>query len=214
MKLVSERIRSFGLVPVLVVDSVDRAEPLGDALVEAGLEVAEVTFRTEAAPEVIKRISDTHPDMLIGAGTVLSVEDVQKAVDAGARFIVSPGMDPAIVHWCLNREILVTPGVATPTEITSSLNMGLEVLKFFPAEVLGGVSALKAIAGPFPQVRFIPSGGIGMQNAAAYLELSSVLAVGGTWFVKRDQIRTGKFDQIKQDTIEALELVRKARRDA
>jgi 2-dehydro-3-deoxyphosphogluconate aldolase/(4S)-4-hydroxy-2-oxoglutarate aldolase len=114
----------------------------------------------------------------------------------------------------LNREILVTPGVATPTEITSSLNMGLEVLKFFPAEVLGGVSALQAMAGPFPRVRFIPSGGIGLQNAAAYLGLSSVLAVGGTWFVKRDQIRTGKFDQIKQDTIEALELVRKARRDA
>jgi len=214
MQSILERIGSIGLVPVLVLDDIEQAEPLASSLMAAGLNIAEITLRTEAADEVIRRISSTFPEMLIGAGTVLSLEDAQKAVDAGAQFIVSPGFDPLIVSWCQQREVLITPGVATPTEITRALSMGLNGLKFFPAEILGGVNALKALAGPFGGVRFIPSGGVGSQNATAYLELGNVLAVGGTWFVKRELIRDGKFDQIKMNTREALDLVRKARRDA
>lgn len=214
MQSILERIGSIGLVPVLVLDDVEQAEPLANSLIVAGLNIAEITFRTEVAAEVIRRISSTFPEMLVGAGTVLSLEDAQKAVDAGAQFIVSPGFDSLIVSWCKQQEVLITPGVATPTEITRALSIGLNGLKFFPAEILGGVNALKALAGPFGGVRFIPSGGVGPQNATAYLELGNVLAVSGTWFVKRELIREGEFEQIKMNTREALELVRKARRAA
>ena len=211
MNEVLRRIREYGVVPVVAITDAKDAGPLGDALLNGGLPCAEITFRTAAAEDAIHELAQAFPNMLVGAGTVLSTEQAQKAVSAGARFIVSPGFDPKVVRWCLEQEVVVTPGVATPTEICMALDQGLNILKFFPAEAMGGVKTLKAIAAPYGGVRFIPTGGVNTSNLKTYLSLPMVHACGGSWMVKRDLISAGDFDTIKQLVQEALAIVRQIR---
>jgi len=211
MDEVLKKLGELGVVPVVSIPSPEDASKLGRALLEGGLPCAEITFRTEAAEEAIRAISRSHPEILVGAGTVLSTLQAEKAVAAGARFIVSPGFNSRVVSWCLERDIPVTPGIATPTEIDMALEVGLKILKFFPAQALGGVKTLKAIAAPYGNMRFIPTGGINAANLADYLGLPCVHACGGSWLVKRDLIAEGKFDEISRLAREALEIARRIR---
>ncbi|NDJ78772.1 MAG: bifunctional 4-hydroxy-2-oxoglutarate aldolase/2-dehydro-3-deoxy-phosphogluconate aldolase [Chloroflexi bacterium] len=201
----------FGLIPVVAIDDANDAARLGEALLAGGLPCAEITFRTAAAAEAMHAISTAYPEMLLGAGTVLTIEQAQRAVEAGARFIVAPGFDVRVVDWCLEHEVPVTPGVVTPTEISAALAKGLHVLKFFPAEAMGGIPTLKAVSGPFGGVKFIPTGGINAANLADYLRLPVVHACGGSWIVKKQLIADGAFDTITQLVQAALAIVRAAR---
>ncbi len=201
----------LGVVPVVKIDRAEDAVELGRALLEGGLPCAEITFRTAAAEEAIRRISSSLPDVILGAGTVLSVDQADRAVSAGAQFIVSPGFNPKVVDWCLQNEIAVTPGVLTPTEIDMGLDKGLSILKFFPAEALGGIKMLKAIAAPYVGVKFIPTGGINLDNLADYLAHPSVHCCGGSWLVKASLISAGKFDEITQLARDAVSLVHQVR---
>ena len=169
----------IGLVPVVKIDDAEKAVPLAKALIDGGIPCAEITFRTDAAEEAIKRVSKAYPEMLVGAGTVINPQLAEKAVAAGAKFIVSAGFNKATVEWCLSHNIPVVPGVCTPSEIEMGLSMGLNVLKFFPAEASGGVSMLKDFSGPFSQVRFMTTGGINIGNLQDYAKASNVLAIGG-----------------------------------
>ncbi|MGB7961444.1 MAG: bifunctional 4-hydroxy-2-oxoglutarate aldolase/2-dehydro-3-deoxy-phosphogluconate aldolase [Propionicimonas sp.] len=178
------------IVPVVVINQASCAEALGEALVAGGIPVAEVTFRTAAAIEAIRRMS-ANPDLLVGAGTVLTADQVDQAFEAGAQFIVSPGFSAAVVRRAQQHELPVFPGAVTPTEIMAALDLGLTTLKFFPANVYGGAAALKALGAPFPQVRFIPTGGVSVGNLADYLSLPNVGAVGGSWMVPADAIDAG-----------------------
>ena len=208
MKSMERQLEEFGVVPVVVLEDVKDALPLAKALVEGGLPCAEVTFRTEAAKESIRRMTERYPDMLVGAGTVLTIDQVNRAVDAGAKFIVSPGFDPEIVDYCLEREIPVFPGCVTPSEVAQAVKRGLRVVKFFPAEQFGGVSTIKALAAPYTTVRFMPTGGVNAKNLKDYLECGKIVCCGGSWMVKGSLIREGKFDQILEMTKEAAELVK------
>lgn len=200
-----EQIRKLRLVPVVAIDSVDAAVPLADALCEGGLPCAEITLRTDAALESIKALAD-RDEFLLGAGTVHSVDQAKSVVDAGARFVVTPGFNPRTVSWCVENGIPIFPGVATPTDLEMALEHGLEVVKFFPAETLGGVKTLKAFSGPYGGIQFIPTGGISATNLKAYLDLSCVLACGGSWMVKSSLIREGNFEEVKRLTDEAVQL--------
>jgi 2-dehydro-3-deoxyphosphogluconate aldolase / (4S)-4-hydroxy-2-oxoglutarate aldolase len=195
------------LVPVVVVQDAHDASPLAAALKAAGLGCAEITFRSAAAAEAIKAIADD-PGMVVGAGTVLRAGQLEEALAAGAQFIVTPGFSKEVVRLALEASVPVFPGVATPTEILMALEEGLDVVKFFPAEAMGGVSTLKALAGPFPSVRFIPTGGITAARLASYLELKSVLAVGGSWMVAPDLLAERRFDEVRRLTAEALDVAR------
>jgi 2-dehydro-3-deoxyphosphogluconate aldolase/(4S)-4-hydroxy-2-oxoglutarate aldolase len=206
-----QQMRDFGVVPVVAINQAEDAIPLGQALLSGGLPCAEITFRTAAAEEAIQRIASELPEILIGAGTVLNIEQAERAVSAGARFIVSPGFDAKVVSWCLEQGVVVTPGVATPTEINMALDHGLMILKFFPAEALGGIKTLKAISAPYVNVKFIPTGGVNLENLADYLRLPSVHACGGSWLVKRSLIDAGDFDEITRRAREALEVVHQVR---
>jgi 2-dehydro-3-deoxyphosphogluconate aldolase/(4S)-4-hydroxy-2-oxoglutarate aldolase len=208
MSEVLARMAELKIVPVVAIMDAKDAIPLGKALLEAGLPCAEITFRTAAAQDAIRNIASEFPEMLIGAGTVLSTLQAEQATAAGAQFIVSPGFDKKVVEWCLEREVTITPGVATPTEINMALHYGLNILKFFPAEAMGGVKTLKAIGAPFVGVRFIPTGGINVNNLATYLSLPMVYACGGSWMVKRDMIIAGDFGTITKLAKEALKLVK------
>jgi len=190
------------IVPVVVINQATRAESLGEALVAGGIPVAEVTFRTDAAPEAIRRMS-ANADLLVGAGTVLTVDQVDQAMDAGAQFIVSPGFSAAVVQRAQHHGLPVFAGAVTPTEIMAALDLGLTTLKFFPANLYGGPAALKALGAPFPQVRFIPTGGISVDNLAAYLSLPNVAAVGGSWMVPVDVIDAGDMATIQRLCAEA-----------
>lgn len=207
----NEQIAAFGVVPVVVLNDAKDARPLAQALVEGGLAVAEVTFRTEAAEESIRIMTEAYPDMLVGAGTVLTIEQVDRAVAAGARFIVSPGFDPEIVDYCLEKNIPVYPGTVTPTEVAQAVKRGLTVCKFFPAEQFGGVSTIKALAAPYTMVKFMPTGGVNLKNLREYLGCDKIAACGGTWMVKGDLIREGRFDEIRRITAEAAEIVKEVR---
>ena len=207
MDQVLKQIGESKLVPVVVLDSVDHAVPLADALVSGGLPIAEITFRTDAAEESI-RVMAERGDLLVGAGTVLTTEQADRAIDSGAKFIVAPGTNPQVVEHCLSRSIPVTPGVATPTDIELAMSLGLETLKFFPAEVNGGVKALKAVSAPYGGVRFIPTGGISQQNLPDYLALPQVLACGGSWLAPRDKMAAGEFAAIKEAVKSAVQLCR------
>ena len=206
-----EKLGRFGVVPVVEIERAEDAVELGKALLAGGLPCAEITFRTAAAEEAIRRISSSLPEVIVGAGTVLTVDQADRAVSAGAQFIVSPGFNQKVVDWCLQHEIPVTPGVLTPTEIDMALDRGLKVLKFFPAEAMGGVATLKAIAAPYKDVKFIPTGGISQDNLADYLALRSVHCCGGSWLVKTSLISAGKFDEITRLTQEAVSVVRRVR---
>ena len=204
-------IEGFGVVPVVVLNDAKDAAPLAKALCEGGLPCAEVTFRTEAAEESIRIMATEFPEMVIGAGTVLTIDQVDRAVGAGAKFIVSPGFDPEIVDYCISKNIPVLPGCITPSEVTQAVKRGLEVVKFFPAEQFGGVATIKALAAPFTSVRFMPTGGISAKNLEDYLGFKKIIACGGSWMVKGDMVAAGEFDKIKEMTAEAVALVKDIR---
>jgi 2-dehydro-3-deoxyphosphogluconate aldolase/(4S)-4-hydroxy-2-oxoglutarate aldolase len=206
-----EALGQFGIVPVVKIDDVEDAVGLGRALVAGGLPCAEITFRTAAAEGAIRRISLSLPEIILGAGTVLSVEQAQKAVHAGARFIVSPGFDRDIVEWCLDNDVAVTPGVVTPTEINYALAYDLHIVKFFPSEAMGGIATLKAIGAPYGDVKFIPTGGISQHNLASYLAQPMVHCCGGSWLVSGSLISAAKFDTITQLAAEAVSIVQSVR---
>jgi 2-dehydro-3-deoxyphosphogluconate aldolase/(4S)-4-hydroxy-2-oxoglutarate aldolase len=206
MNTLEEKFEKYGVIPVVAIEDAKDAAALGEALIAGGLPCAEITFRTAAAQESIRTLVDRFPEMLVGAGTVLTVEQAQQAVDAGARFLVTPGFDEAVVTWSLQADVPIFPGVVTPTEINMALNHGLSILKFFPAEAMGGVSTLKAIAGPYGKVRFIPTGGINLQNLPDYLALPAVVACGGSWLVKKSLIAAGEFETITQLAAQAVQI--------
>jgi 2-dehydro-3-deoxyphosphogluconate aldolase/(4S)-4-hydroxy-2-oxoglutarate aldolase len=206
MNKLERKLEAFGVVPVVAIEDANDAASLGEALIAGGLPCAEITFRTTAAQESIRSLVTRFPEMLVGAGTVLTVEQAQQAVDAGVGFLVTPGFDEAVVSWSLEQEIPIFPGVATPTEINMALRHGISVLKFFPAQALGGVGTLKAIAAPYGGVRFIPTGGINPQNLPDYLSLPAVVACGGSWLVKKSLIASGEFDTITQLAAEAVQI--------
>lgn len=209
-KDIYNQFREIGIIPVVVLDDEKDATPLADALVKGGLPAAEVTFRTDAAEEAI-RIMSQKSDILVGAGTVLSIEQAKRAVDAGAKFMVSPGLNPELVKWCIGNSIPVTPGVQTPTEMEAALRLGLNVVKFFPAEPAGGLKMIKAVAAPYTTLSFMPTGGINVDNVRDYLQYERIIACGGTWMVKKDMIREGRFDIVEEETKKAAEIVREIR---
>lgn len=214
MSEILQQLGNLGLVPVVAIEQARDAPRLGQALLAGGLPCAEITFRTAAARQAIQLLAAECPDVLVGAGTVLSVEQAQQAVSAGAKFIVSPGFDSDVVNWCLDNNVPVTPGVVTPTEVAQALKKGLNVLKFFPAEAAGGVKLLKAIAAPYGGVKFIPTGGINANNLADYLSLPVVHACGGSWMVKKQLIANGEFDKITTLTREAVSIAKQVRKGA
>ena len=206
-----EELCSYGVIPVVVLNRTEDAKPLAKALCEGGLKCAEVTFRTDAAQESIRIMSKEYPDMMVGAGTVLTIDQVDRAVSAGAKFIVSPGFDPEIVDYCIDKNIPVVPGCMTPSDVAQGVKRGLEVLKFFPAELAGGVAMIKAMAAPYTSVRFMPTGGINAGNLEQYLSFKKIVACGGSWMVKADLIDSGDFEKITQLTKEAVGLVKSIR---
>ncbi|MCI6952370.1 MAG: bifunctional 4-hydroxy-2-oxoglutarate aldolase/2-dehydro-3-deoxy-phosphogluconate aldolase [Candidatus Treponema excrementipullorum] len=200
-KEIIEKLIDAKIIPVIKIDSPQEAVPLARALLQGGITVAEVTFRTEAAADGIAAIHAQVPEMLLGAGTVLTVENAQKAIDAGARFVVAPGFDPAVVDYVVEQGIAMIPGVATPTEVSLALGRGLHILKFFPAEVLGGIKMLDALAGPFPGVQFIPTGGITRSNMESYFRCKNVVAIGGSWMVQKDLVQV---TELSREAVSAL----------
>lgn len=204
MKEIQKKLQLLGLVPVVKLDREEDALPLAQALCEGGLPCAEITFRTQAAEGAIRRIAQAFPEMLVGAGTVLTPEQADCAARAGAKFIVSPGLNPRVVSHCLEQGYPVIPGCATPSELEQALELGLRTVKFFPAEAAGGLPMIKAMAAPYPQVMFMPTGGIGPANLTEYLSFPKVLACGGSWMVKDTLIREGRFEEIRRLTQEAV----------
>jgi len=199
-----KKIDELGIVPVVKIEKAEDALPLGRALLVGDLPIAEITFRTSAAEESIKSLTKELPTLLIGAGTVLTVEQAKKAVSAGAQFIVSPGFNPKVVDYCIENSIPVTPGINNPTQIEMALERGIEVVKFFPAEASGGLSLLKSMSAPYTNIKFIPTGGINQNNLCSYLSNNKVLACGGSWMVKPDLISSGNFTEITRLTREAI----------
>jgi 2-dehydro-3-deoxyphosphogluconate aldolase/(4S)-4-hydroxy-2-oxoglutarate aldolase len=201
------RLGEIRLVPVVVLEDANNAEPLAEALIAGGLPCAEVTFRTAAAAESIKRISK-YKEICLGAGTVLSVDQAKLAVDSGATFIVSPGFNPKVVKYCAENKIPITPGICTPTEIEMGLEYGLNIFKFFPAEAYGGLKTLKAISAPYSMIKFIPTGGIDAKNVCEYLSFKQVFACGGSWMVTKEMISNNKFNEVTTLAKEAVNLVK------
>ena len=206
-----EQIKKVGIVPVVVLEDAKDAAPLAKALIEGGLPCAEVTFRTACAEECIKIMNDEYPEILLGAGTVLTIDQVDRAVAAGAKFIVSPGFDPEIVDYCISKNILVLPGCITPSEIAQAVKRGLKIVKFFPAEQFGGLSTLKALAAPYVGLQFMPTGGVSAKNVRDYLGYNRIVACGGSWMVKGDLVKAGDFDAIVKLTKEAADIVKEVR---
>ncbi len=211
MNEVLDKIKELGIVPVVVLNEEKDAEPLSRALCRGGLPCAEVTFRTAAAKESIRIMTRCFPEMLVGAGTVLTTQQVDEAVEAGAKFIVSPGFNPRVVSYCIEKNIPVTPGCMTPSEIEQALEHGLKVVKFFPAELAGGLSMIKALAAPYVGIKFMPTGGINPENVREYLKYDRILACGGSWMVKGDLVKAGNFDRIEELTKEAVNIVKECR---
>ena len=207
MKDITESFEKLGVVPVVVLEDAKDAVPLATALVEGGLPCAEVTFRTEAAEASIRLMMERFPEMLVGAGTVLTVEQVDAAVRAGAKFIVSPGFDPEVVDYCLAENIPILPGCVTPSEVAQAVKRELKVVKFFPAEPAGGISMIKAMAAPYVDLKFMPTGGINAKNLEEYLSFDKIICCGGSWMVKGDLVKAGEFDKIRELTAEACKLV-------
>ena len=204
MNDVLKKISSIGIVPVVKIDDAKGAVPLAKALIDGGLPCAEVTFRTDAAEEAISLISNAYPEMLVGAGTVLTTEQVDRATAAGAKFIVSPGLNPTVVKYCIDKGVPVTPGCSNPSDIEAAIALGLDVVKFFPAEAAGGLSMIKAMSAPYVNVKFMPTGGINAKNLCEYLDFPKIIACGGSWMVKDSLIAAGDWDTIRDMTREAV----------
>jgi 2-dehydro-3-deoxyphosphogluconate aldolase/(4S)-4-hydroxy-2-oxoglutarate aldolase len=202
----------IGVIPVLEIDSALHAKRLAESLLAGGLPIAEITLRTEAALESIHIIAREAPDAIVGAGTVLDREQAQEAHDAGAQFLVTPGMVEEVVIWAQENEVPILAGAVTPTEMIRGIHLGLDILKFFPAETVGGLKAIKALSDPFPQLRFIPTGGVKLENLAEYLQMEKIHAVGGSWMAKRQMIADGKFDEIRRMSKEASDIVKQIRK--
>ena len=211
MNEVLEKLGQYGIVPVVVLNDSKDAAPLADALCDGGLSCAEVTFRTETAADSIRIMTEKHPEMLVGAGTVLTTKQVDEAVEAGAKFIVSPGLNPTIVKYCIEKNIPITPGVATPSEMEQAIELGLNLVKFFPAEPSGGLAMINAVAAPYTMLKFMPTGGINPDNVKDYLNSDKIFACGGSWMVKGNLINDGNFDKIKELTKEAVNIVKEIR---
>lgn len=214
IKPIFKEIYRHAIIPVVEIERIELAEALARTLVEAGLPLLEITLRTPAALSAIQHVREAYPNLILGAGTILTLEQAKQAVSAGADFLVSPGLPHDAVEWALAEEIPFLPGAVTPNEILQGLRLGIEVFKFFPAETMGGLTAIKAISDPFPAVRFIPTGGIQTENLAAYLSHERVLAVGGSWLAKRQWISEGQFEQIKAQVNSALQVVHSLARPA
>ena len=204
-------VHRIGIIPVLEVDSALHAKPLAESLFTGGLPVAEITLRTDAALDSIRIIARQVTGVIVGAGTVINREQAEAACEAGAQFIVSPGMVEEVVAWARENHIPVLAGAVTPSEMIRGINLGLDILKFFPAEMMGGLKAIQAMSDPFPQLRFIPTGGIKLENAAEYLQSKKIVAVGGSWIAKRQMIADGKFDEIARMAKEASDVVKQIR---
>ena len=209
--MIFEQFSNIGIIPVVVLDNAKDAEPLAKVLCDNGLPCAEVTFRTAAAEEAIKIMTRDFPDMLVGAGTVLTIEQADKAINAGAKFIVSPGLNPKIVQYCLDASVPVTPGTQTPSEMEQALELGLKVVKFFPAEPAGGLNMIKAVAAAYVDLKFMPTGGINAKNVRDYLAYNKIIACGGSWMVKKDLIAAGEWDKIGAMVREAAAIVKEIR---
>lgn len=206
-----EQVIATGIVPVVVLNKVEDAVPLANALLRGGINFMEITFRTACAAECISVISKEIPDMIVGAGTVINVDQAMVAVENGAKFIVSPGLDEGVVLWAKGNKIPVIPGTVTPTEIMRAISLGLNVLKFFPADVYGGNKALKALSAPFGQVKFLPTGGVSEANLTEFIENKAVAAVGGSWVCKKDDILNHDWDKITALSENAVRIIKEAR---
>ena len=206
MHTMFEQLAAVRLVPVIVIKDASKAVSLAKALYDGGLPCAEVTLRTPQAADAIRAIADAMPDMLLGAGTVLTPAQVDKALEAGAKYIVAPGLNPEVVRYCQSKNVPMLPGVCTPSEVEQGLALGLTALKFFPAEAAGGVNMVKALSGPYGDVKFMPTGGITQANLKSYLDIKSVFACGGSWMVKDDLIDANDFATITKLTKEAVNI--------
>jgi 2-dehydro-3-deoxyphosphogluconate aldolase/(4S)-4-hydroxy-2-oxoglutarate aldolase len=204
-------LEGHGVVPVIKFNDPSEALPLADALAAGGIKIMEITFRSAAAAEAIRRVATERPDILVGAGTVVNMEQLEQAIQAGSKFVVSPGFDEEIVKAGLQQGIIMLPGVITPTEIMAALKAGLSILKFFPASVFGGLQAIKAYAGVFPQAKFMPTGGVSAKNLADFLALPNIQACGGSWMVSGDLISGQKWDEVTALSAEATAIYQKVR---
>ena len=205
------QLKKIGIVPVVVLNDADDALPLGECLMEGGLSCAEVTFRTAAAEESIRKLAKAYPEMIVGAGTVLTTEQADRAIDAGSKFIVSPGFNPKVTEYVLKKGMPMTPGVCTPTEIEAAMSLGLDVLKFFPAEPSGGLKMIKAVCAAYVNLQFMPTGGINAENVRDYLKYDRIVACGGSWMVSGSLIKEDKFEEIKKLVAEAAAIVKEIR---
>ena len=211
MNKVVEELGKIGIVPVIALDDAKDAEPLAKALIDGGLPCAEVTFRTAAAQESIKIMADKFPELIVGAGTVLTPEQADKAMEAGAKFIVSPGLNPKVVKHCMDKGYPIVPGTSNPSDVEVAIELGLDVVKFFPAEAAGGLAMIKAMCAAYTTVKIMPTGGISAKNIKEYLACDKIFCCGGSWMVKGDMIKAGEFDKIKEMTEEAVNLVKEIR---
>ena len=200
---VLERLARSIVVPVVVIDDAKDAVPTANAMIAGGIDVMEITFRTAAAPQAIKNVAENCPDMLVGAGTILNLEQCKLAVEMGAKFIVSPGLNAEVVSWCVENGIAVTPGCVTPTEIMAAMELGLNVVKFFPANVYGGLNAMKNLSAPFVGIKFMPTGGVNTANIKEYVDAPFIHAVGGSWVCPKADIAAGNFEKITNLCAEA-----------
>lgn len=206
-----DQVSACGVVPVVVLEDAAQAVPTAKALLKGGINAMEITFRTAAAKESIAKVAAEVPEMIVGAGTVVNVQQVHDAVDAGAKFIVSPGSAEDVIAEAMKLNVPITPGVVTPSEIMLGLKLGVKVFKFFPAESFGGLKTIKALSGPFPQIKFIPTGGINQANAAEYFKNPKIQAVGGSWMVTKDMVNAGDFDGIAEKSAAATALFKEIR---
>lgn len=204
MNEVLEKLSAIGIVPVIKIDDVEKAVPLAKALVAGGIPCAEVTFRTDEAEEAIRRMASEVPEMLVGAGTILTPEQADKAIAAGSKFLVSPGLNPKVVKHCIDKGYLITPGTSNPSDVEVAIELGLDVVKFFPAEAAGGIKMIKSMAAPYTKMKFMPTGGINADNLNNYLSFNKIICCGGSWMVKDDLIKAGEFDKITELCKEAV----------
>ena len=204
-------IENCGVIPVVVLEDADNAVPLAKALLAGGINICEITFRTAAAEEAIRQIALNVPDMIVSAGTVITKEQVKAATDAGAKFIVSPGSDLEVIRYAKELGVYMLPGAVTPTEVMQLIKEDIKVIKFFPAENYGGLKTIQALSGPFPNIKFVPTGGVSLSNLTAYLEFDKIAAVGGSWLCTKDLITSGKWDEITKLSKEAMDIFKSVR---